>query len=237
MTWSSRILLAVVVLVSACSSDDDGSAPSTNAVTTPVSSPSLATDPPSTTLASEPTAPTAVSTTEVAPSTTAAPTTEPPTTVPAPPTTAALVVPIEVIDGRFAGIGYGSLLPEAMAALPQFGAPHQGADLPFQACTNSAFGGYWLLAYGSLAIVFEGETLEQAHLTNWWYTGATVDGGPLMTARDGITVGSNRADIIAAYAEQPPDDLGDTILVDGSLLRFELEGDTVVAMGLIDCGD
>lgn len=159
------------------------------------------------------------------------------TTLPAPSTTVPLAVPVEVVDGAFLGVGYGSPLPEAQAALPQLGAPVQDGDLPFGARSNSTFCHYWLTELGALALVWEGETMDEAHVTNWQYAGSRVDGVPLMVGRAGVTVGSDRSSVLAAYAVQPADDLGDLVMVDGSRMRFGLEGDTVTSMGLIDCGD
>jgi hypothetical protein len=56
-----------------------------------------------------------------------------------------------------------------------------------------------------------------------------------MAGRNGVTVGSSRADVLSTY----PDafDAGDMVYPDNTAWRFTMEGDTIASFGVIDCGD
>ena len=53
--------------------------------------------------------------------------------------------------------------------------------------------------------------------------------------RNGVTLGDGRQAVLSSYNDAV--DLGDVIAVDQSRLRFGLAADTVVWLGVIDCGD
>lgn len=94
-------------------------------------------------------------------------------------------------------------------------------------------GDFWLTEVGGLYIVWEGELLETAFTGNWGYTGS--DEPPLVVDPAGITIGSTRAEVLAAHGDAVVD-YGDELWADQ--LRFRIDvSDEVYWLGSIDCGD
>lgn len=157
-----------------------------------------------------------------------------PTTTDAP-TTSPTSDPLEVVAGTFLGIGLGSPLADGTRALAVAPVTEQADQaVSFEACLYYP-GERWMVYAGGLTLVWEGQSSAEARLTNWQYKGGAVAGFKGMVARNGVTVGDTRQDILAAYDDA--DELGDTIVVDQGRLRFGLDGDTIVWFGVIDCGD
>lgn len=146
-----------------------------------------------------------------------------------------MVFPIEVVDSRFLGIGQGTLLRDGLAALPQFGEPFEVDEPDFLACANLQLPRRWVTRFDGLSTLWEGESFETAVLTNWMYSGAVEEGVPQMAGNNGVTVGSSRADVMAAYPDAL--DAGDMIYPDNTAWRFTMDGDTIASFGVIDCGD
>ncbi len=177
------------------------------------------------------------------PSSSVSPTSSPTTTTSTSSTTTSTTVspapvvsfPIEVVDSAFLGIGQGTLLPDGLATLPQLGEPFEVDEPDFLACANLQLPRRWVARFDGLSTLWEGESFETAVLTNWMYSGALEDGVPQMAGSQGVTVGSNRADVLAAYPAAF--DAGDMVYPDNTAWRFTMDGDTIASFGVIDCGD
>ncbi len=144
---------------------------------------------------------------------------------------------LQIVGGRFLGIGSGTLLSDAAATLGL--EPEVSTAIP--ALPGSTWtpcltlpGDHWTITDGGLVLVFEGDTADTAKLTNWAYAGGPVAGSPSMATTEGIGIGSVRADLQAAYPALT--DLVNEVDVNEPVnLRFGLEGDTVVWLGRVDC--
>jgi hypothetical protein len=157
-----------------------------------------------------------------------------PSVAPAPSTTLPSASPINVGDGTILGISPGSTHTAAVSRLPALADPVAGGETTF-ACLNVRYPNHWVSQLGTLVLVWEGQTLSDAVLTNWQYTNPDPSRSPTVVARNGVTVGSDRSSVLAAYSNAI--DSGATIDANDVELRFGLTGNTVVSLGHIDCGD
>ena len=127
-----------------------------------------------------------------------------------------------------------SLYPDLAAALPTLPDPVEVDTVDFLACQNDTRTRDWVIASGGLRILLEGSDLQNARMTNWYYSAPTGD-GPRVTGGNGLTIGSTRDDVLAVY--EPTAESEDSIDVDGGGLRFLLTDDVVTAVASISCGD
>ncbi len=151
--------------------------------------------------------------------------------------TADLSVPLQVVQGRFLGIGLGSSLADALRTLGVTPVVEQG-DQPSEATTmRPCLGGggeRWLIEAAGLNLLFEGPTAGAAKLTTWRYAGGPTIGFTQMVAPRGITVGSTRRALLAAYHNAV--DLGDAVEVTPPVaLHFGLQGGSVAWFGDVSC--
>lgn len=152
---------------------------------------------------------------------------------PAPTTTLPpdLTYPVVITDGTFLGVAPASRLPDADLSVQAATAPT--TDLPPSVCANTT-GPYQMTFIASLFILWETDTSGTPVMTNWMYLGASIDDQPQMITDRGITVGSTRADLFAAYPEAF--ELGpDAVELPG--MRAYLADGRVAALGRVDCGD
>lgn len=142
-------------------------------------------------------------------------------------------VPLEVVDGRFLGIGQGSSLAEALQVLgvkPVL----ESADQFATAACSAVHDERWVMHAEGLTLVFEGTGPATARLANWQYTGGPAMGFTEMVAPKGITVGGTRQDILAAY--DVTTDSGNFIDVDDPVqLRFGLDRGSISWFGSTSC--
>jgi hypothetical protein len=147
-----------------------------------------------------------------------------------------------VTNGTFLGVGpLGSPFAAAEPVLQQATQLlADGTALPTHVVgcrvDQSGASGVWMTLRGGLYLLWEGVTTETARLTNWGYVdpaivAATISPGPALITDTGITVGSPRAAVLAAYSSAAG--TGDVIDVPG--LRFELAGDVVRWFGQTSC--
>lgn len=146
--------------------------------------------------------------------------------------------PLQVVEGRFLGIGNGSHVSDAERVLGVKAIVERADEAYSQ--TNSTIqasicltlpGDHWAIYAGGLNLFFEGSSVEIAGITNWNYTGGPVARFTEMVDASGLTIGDTRQEITAAYPSS--DDFGDQIFTTG--LRFGLDGDTIAWLGEIDC--
>jgi hypothetical protein len=159
--------------------------------------------------------------------------TSPQSSPPVPATTLPNAAPINVGEGTILGIGPSTPFGTAVAKLPALANPTIDGETTF-ACLTPTFAHHWVSRLGGLVLVWEGQTLDDAVLTNWQYTQPTPGAAATVVARDGVTVGSSRNAVVAAYPNAV--DLGATIDVADVGLRFGLSGTTVIWFGHIACG-
>lgn len=161
-------------------------------------------------------------------------------------TTAAVEPPLTVFSGFViadTGVGldlpYGVVGDEAVARLSeQLGEPTADSgwgpleSSPSWACAS--FPETRTVTWGGLQIVLEPR--EPGAISNWRYTGFDPAAPQVeLEASSGVTIGSTRADVLAAYNNKQ--DFGDVIdTYDGGELRFGMEGDVVTWFGVIFCG-
>ena len=155
--------------------------------------------------------------------------------------TADLSVPLQVVQGRFLGIGPGSSLADALRTLgvtpvvEQGDQPSHATDATTMLPCLSGGGERWLIKAAGLTLLFEGPTAGAAKLTTWRYTGGPTIGFTQMVAPPGITVGSTRREVLAAYDNAV--DLGDAVeVIPPVALHFGLQGGSVAWFGDVSCG-
>ena len=146
--------------------------------------------------------------------------------------------PLEVVEGRFLGIGHGSRISEAERVL---GVPaileHAGqiytqsnSTIQVPACLTPP-GDHWAIYADGLNLFFEGSSKETAAITNWNYTGGPVAGFTQMVDSSGLTIGDTQQEIETAYPSLT--NYSDEVFITG--MRLGLEGDSIVWFGDVDC--
>jgi hypothetical protein len=156
------------------------------------------------------------------------------------PTAADLSVPLQVVQGRFLGIGLGSSLGEALRVLGLTPVVEH-ADQPMQQSNTTtplrpciASGDRWMIHADGLTLEFEGGSAATAKLTSWVYTGGPVVGFTQMVASEHITIGGTRRSVLAAYPGAH--DRGNVIeVVAPASLQFGLQGGAVSWFGATAC--
>ncbi len=144
--------------------------------------------------------------------------------------------PIVVSGTDFFGVRGGSPLGDADPVLQEATAVFPtGATSPPNVFACSSFGPtIWLTLLGGMYVQWEGESVETAQPSNWGYTGGAVVDGRAIVTDTGVTIGTRRDDVIAAYGGSVVD-YGDEL--DAAGLRFRFQDGVVVFIGRIDCGD
>lgn len=150
--------------------------------------------------------------------------------------TADLSVTLQIVHGRFLGIGVGSSLADALRTLgvtpvvAQVGQP-SGA-IAMHPCL--AGGEHWVIDAAGLSLMFEGPSAGAAKLTTWQYTGGPTIGFTQLVAPHGITIGSTRSEVLEAYDTTV--EIGDAIEVDPPVaLQFGLSSGAVAWFGDVSC--
>lgn len=154
--------------------------------------------------------------------------------------TADLSVPLQVVEGRFLGIGSGSSLADALRTLGVTPVVEQGVQSSDSSGANAMHpclaGGreHWVIDAAGLTLMFEGPSAGAAKLTSWQYIGGPTIGFTQMVAPQGITIGSTRSEVLGEYDAGV--DIGDAIEVDSPVaLQFGLRGGAVVWFGDVSC--
>jgi hypothetical protein len=149
-----------------------------------------------------------------------------------------------VVDvGRFLDLGLFSPGEEVMTRLSEYWGPpttdtgwiSQATDWACEWGTAQR-GLHW----GGLEIILStNESIgTDGIISNWRYLGPDGDHPEIvMVARDGLTIGSSRSEVLAAYPDVT--DFGDLIDVnEGSGgFRFWLDGELISQFGVVDCAD
>jgi hypothetical protein len=165
---------------------------------------------------------------------------------PAPPTSADPAVAaaqLEVVDGKFLGIGTGSSLADALRT---FGVSPvvENTDQPFPFTTPALDIGAclpqsqqrWVIKAEALTMIFEGRTADRAVLTTWMYTGGPAVGFTRFVVSGGLAIDGTRQDLLARYPHAVDRgaaiDSGETVD-----LWFGLHGDSIAWFGRNDCAN
>ena len=150
---------------------------------------------------------------------------------------------LEVVDGKFLGIGTGSSLADALRT---FGVSPvvENTDQPFP-LTMPALGigaclpqshQRWVITADALTMIFEGRTADNAVLTAWMYTGGPAVGFTRFVVSGGLTISGTRQELLARYPHAV--DRGAAIDTGESVdLWFGMHDDSIVWFGRTDCGE
>ena len=225
---ASRAGLAVtvpLVFLVACGTSDQADAPA-------ATSPSSKSSPPTSSTLTQPDSVATIA----SPSTPA--TSSPTTSTTISTTTPVLERPLEVVEGRFLGIGHGSRISDAervlgVAAVVEHADQmytQSNSTIQVPACLTPP-GDHWAIYSGGLNLFFEGSSRETAAITNWNYTGGPAAGFTEMVDASGLTIGDTRQEIEAAYPSST--DYIDEVFVPG--MRLGLDGESIVWLGDVDC--
>ena len=151
---------------------------------------------------------------------------------------------VVVVDvGQFLGLGLFSPGADVVTRLSEYWGPPT-ADTGWQGQTTD-WACEWgmeqrALHRGGLEIVLStNESIgTDGIISNWRYVGPDGDHPEIvLVARDGLTIGSSRSEVLAAYPDVT--DAGDFIDVNEGAggFRFWVDGEQVSQFGVIDCAD
>ena len=145
--------------------------------------------------------------------------------------------------GRFLDLGLFSPGDEVMSRLSEHWGPPT-SDTGWQAYATD-WACEWgtaqrALGWGGLEIVLSTNDSigTDGIISNWRYLGPDPDHPEIgLVARDGLTIGSSRTELLAAY--QDVTDFGDFIDVNegGGGFRFWMDGEQISQFGVVDCAD
>ena len=147
-----------------------------------------------------------------------------------------LSVPLVVAHGRLLGIGVGSSLADALRTLGLTPVVEPGAQPSGAIAMHPCLGGseHWVIHAANLTLMFEGPSTGAARLTTWQYTGGPSIGFTQVVAPHGITIGSTRSEVLAAYDTAV--EIGDAIEVASPVsLQFGLHSGAVAWFGDVSC--
>ena len=150
--------------------------------------------------------------------------------------TADLSVPLVVSHGRLLGIGVGSSLADALRTVGLTPVVETAAQPSGAIAMHPCLGGgeHWVIHAANLTLMFEGPSAGAAKLTTWQYAGGPAIGFTQVVAPHGVTIGSTRSEVLAAYDTAV--EIGDAIEVASPVaLQFGLHSGAVAWFGDVSC--
>ena len=151
-------------------------------------------------------------------------------------------VQLEIVHGKFLGIGTGSSLADALRT---FGVSPvvEDADHPVPLTMTALDAGEclpqapsrWVINAGALTMIFEGRTAGTAQLTTWVYTGGPAIGFTRLVVAGGLTIDATRQALLSRYPHAV--DLGYAIDAgEPAALQFGMHNDSITWFGSTVCG-
>ncbi len=150
---------------------------------------------------------------------------------------------LEVVHGKFLGIGTGSSLADALRT---FGVPPivEDADHPLPLIVSALDLGAclpqpssrWVIYADALTMIFEGRTASTARLTTWMYTGGPAIGFSRLVVSGGLTIDGTREAVLSRFPNAV--DRGGAIDTgDATSLSFGIHNGTITWFGRSDCSE